>query len=188
METPADAALAGRGRSDYLVLETCHASPPLAPTLAGSLYVIAESRGPLLSRRRMLLAAASVPLAVACTTPPPPPLPPDPLAELASQARADAALATAAGATEVAKARTEHAKVLQAEVDRARPSVPTASSAPPSTSSVPPPASATAAEVVTALQAAQKKGTDLMPTVPTYRAGLLGSVVAGCASMVEVLS
>lgn len=150
--------------------------------------MIAESRGPLLSRRRVLLAAASAPLAVACTTPPPPPPPPDPLAELAVQARADAALATAAGATEVAEARATHAKLLQAEVDRARPSGPSSSSAPPSTSAAPPPSGGTPEQVVEALKAAQQVGTDLLATVPPHRAGLLGSVVAGCASLVEVLS
>jgi hypothetical protein len=151
--------------------------------------VIAESRGPLLSRRRVLLAAASAPLAVACTTPPPAPPPPDPLAELAVQARADAALATAAGASEVADARAEHAKLLQAEVDRARPSGPSSSAAAPSgTSTPPPPSSATPDEVVAALNAAQKAGTDLLATVPGYRAGLLGSVIAGCASLVEAMS
>ncbi|MFD9740210.1 hypothetical protein [Umezawaea sp. NPDC059074] len=150
--------------------------------------MIAESRGPLLSRRRVLLAAASAPLAVACTTPPPAPPPPDPLAELAVQARADAALATAAGASEVADARAEHAKLLQAEVDRARPSGPSSSAAPASTSTPPPPSGATPDEVVAALNAAQKAGTELLATVPSYRAGLLGSVVAGCASLVEAMS
>ncbi|MCS7482697.1 hypothetical protein ACFFQW_49640 [Umezawaea endophytica] len=151
--------------------------------------MIAESRGPLLSRRRVLLAAASAPLAVACTTPPPAPLPPDPLADLAVQARADAALATAAGLEEVAAARTEHAKLIQAEVDRARPSGPSSSaSAPPGTSAAPPPSSGTPEQVVEALQAAQKAGTELLATVPPHRAGLLGSVVAGCASLVEVMS
>ncbi|HEX6341795.1 hypothetical protein [Umezawaea sp.] len=150
--------------------------------------MIAESRGPLLSRRRVLLAAASAPLAVACTTPPPAPPPPDPLADLVVQARADAALATAAGATEVAEARTEHARLLQAEVDRARPSGPSSSPAPSSTSAAPPPSSGTPEQVVEALRAAQQAGAELVATAPPYRAGLLGSVVAGCASLVEVLS
>lgn len=150
--------------------------------------MIVETRGPLLSRRGVLLAAASVPLAVACTTPPPPPLPPDPLAELATQARADAALATAVGAQEVADARTEHAKRLQAEVDRAKPSIPSSSPAPTPPSTPAAPAGATPGMLVEALRAAQQKGTDLLPGVPTHRAGLIGSVVAGCASLVEVLS
>lgn len=151
--------------------------------------MIVESRGPLLSRRRVLLAAASAPLAVACTTPPPPPPPPDPLAELAVQARADAALATAVGATEVAEGRAEHAELLQAEVDRARPSGPSSSaSAPSSTSAEPPPSGGTPEQVVEALKAAQRAASDLLATVPTYRAGLLGSVAAGCASLLEVLS
>jgi hypothetical protein len=139
--------------------------------------------------------AALVPVA-ACTPEPSTPPPPDPLAELAAQARADAALATAiaaaqpniaAAATEIGKARTEHARVLRAEVDRATPppSPPSSSSSKPAAPEVP----ADGAKALgDALAAAEKAAADLVPSVPRYRAGMLGSVAAGCASLRVVLS
>jgi hypothetical protein len=151
----------------------------------------------MVSRRaalRLGALAALVPVA-ACTPEPSKPPPPDPLADLAAQARTDAALASsvaaaqpavAAAATEVAKARTEHARVLQAEVDRARPPVSASSSAPPSTKPEVPADGAKA--LVDALTAAEKAAADLVPSVPRYRAGMLGSVAAGCASLRVVLS
>jgi hypothetical protein len=142
-----------------------------------------------LSRRGVLVAAATAPLAVACTTPPPPPPPPDVLEDLLRTARADAALATAVGAPETAAARTEHATRLAAEIDRATPKVPTTSSPSATTPmSVAPPANATRDQLVTALRTAQKQAADLTPTVPTHRAGLVASVSAGCASLLEALS
>jgi hypothetical protein len=141
----------------------------------------------------VLAAALAIPLA-ACTAEPAPPPPPDPLAALAAQARTDAAAATAIAqsapelatfAGEVAKARTAHATVLQAEVDRERP--PRGSStAPPAPT--PPAAPGTKATLVEALKAAEKKAAELVPAVSRYRAGLLGSVAAGCASLREVLA
>jgi hypothetical protein len=150
------------------------------------------------SRRRVLAAlpmAMAVPSVLACTAEPKPPPPPDPLAALAQQARADAAAANtlaqsapdlAALAVEVAKARTTHAEVLQAEVDRERPPA-SNSSGPPTTTSAAPPA-ATKAKLVEALKTAEQKAAELVPTVTRYRAGLLGSVAAGCASLREVLA
>lgn len=144
--------------------------------------------------RRAVLAGLILPLAAACTAEPKPPPPPDPLAELAGQARKDAAAATAlaqsspelaALAGEVAKARTAHATALQAEVDRERP--PVSSTAPPPTSGAAS-APATKATMVEALKAAEQKAGALVPTVSRYRAGLLGSVAAGCASLREVLA
>jgi hypothetical protein len=133
--------------------------------------------------------AALLPV-VACTPEPEAPPPPDPLADLAAQARTDAALATAiasaqpalaATATEVADARIEHAKVLQAEVDRARPPVSSSTSAPKTTAPEVP--ADGAAALVEALTNAEKQAADLVPSVPRYRAGMLGSVAAGCASL-----
>jgi hypothetical protein len=149
----------------------------------------------MVSRRaalRLGALAALVPLA-ACTSDSEPPRAPDPLAALAAKARSDATLASAiadarpdiaAAATEVAKARTEHAKVLQAEVDRVNPPVTTSSSKP----SAPPevPADGVAA-LDEALTSAEKAAADLVPSVEKYRAGLLGSVAAGCASLRVVL-
>jgi hypothetical protein len=145
----------------------------------------------MVSRRAVLrlgALAALVPVA-ACTPEPEAPPPPDPLAELAAKARSDAALATAIAsaqpaltqaATEIAQARTEHAKALQAEVDRARPPVSSTSSKPPAAPEVP---ADGAAALVEALTSAEKQAADLVPTVERYRAGLLGSVAAGCASL-----
>lgn len=138
--------------------------------------------------------AALVPVVAACTEEPSAPPPPDPLAELAAKARADAALATAiataqpalaTAATEIATARTEHATALQAEVDRERPPVSSSSTRPPATPDVP--ADGVAA-LVDALTTAEKQAADLVASVPRYRAGLLGSVAAGCASLRVVLT
>jgi hypothetical protein len=150
----------------------------------------------MVSRRtalRMGAFAALVPVA-ACTSEPPPPPPPDPLADLAAQARADAALATevataapglAAAATEIAAARTAHAEALQAEVDRARPPASSTKPKPPAT---PPTPADPGAALVDALTSAEQKAAELVPSVPRHRAGLLGSVAAGCASLKVVLS
>ncbi|CAM3664087.1 hypothetical protein KIPE111705_19510 [Kibdelosporangium persicum] len=148
------------------------------------------------SRRAVLavMTGLAVPLVPACTSEPDQPPPPDPLAALAEQARKDAAAATAlaqsspdlaAVAGEVAKARTEHAVALQAEVDRERPPTVTTSASPTSGAQTAP---ATKATMIEALKAAEKQAGELVPSVPRYRAGLLGSVAAGCASLREVIA
>jgi len=143
---------------------------------------------------RLGALAALVPVVAACTEEPSAPPPPDPLAELAAKARADAALATAVAtaqpalataATEIAAARTEHAEALQTEVDRERPPPSSSSARPPATPEVP--ADGVAA-LVDALSTAEKQAADLVPSVSRYRAGLLGSVAAGCASLQVVLT
>ncbi|MEU5693963.1 hypothetical protein [Actinosynnema sp. NPDC020468] len=141
-----------------------------------------------LTRRGLLVAAATAPLVVACTTQPPAPPPPDVLEPLAAAARADAALATALQAPDTASARTEHAARLQAEIDRATPRVP--GSPVPSTapSAVLAPPSPTRDALVQSLRTAQKQAGELLPSLPTYRTGLVGSIAAGCASLVEALS
>ncbi|WP_231949616.1 hypothetical protein [Alloactinosynnema sp. L-07] len=152
------------------------------------------------TRRALFQAAAALAALTACTPDPGPPPPPDPLVELAAQARADAAsaqaiatavAALAAPAGEVAKIRAEHATVLQAEADRERPpksGAPT--TAPPSTSPAPTPAEPAAAKtfLIEALTAAEQKAAAVIATVPRYRAGMVGSVVAACASLREVLA
>jgi hypothetical protein len=150
----------------------------------------------MVSRREVLrlgaVAALSLPVVAACTTPEAPP-PPDPLAALAATARADAAAATAVAsgnpalasvASEIANARTEHAAALQAEVDRERP--PASSSAPPP--SDPAPAADPVNALSTALTAAEQEAAALVESLPRYRAGLVGSVAAGCAALREVLA
>ncbi|GAB2820803.1 hypothetical protein [Lentzea nigeriaca] len=141
------------------------------------------------SRRRVLFAVAAAPLAVACTTEPPAPPPPDPLSALAAQARADAALAqtltAVPAAAEIAKARETHARLLQAEVDRERP--PLSSTAPPAPTAPPTPPDPLAA-LRTALDDAVRDASAVVAKLPAYRAGLVGSVAAGCASLREVLA
>src|SRR5882757_2936409 len=143
----------------------------------------------MVSRREVLrlgaVTALSLPVLAACTTPEPPP-PPDPLAALAATARADAAAATAIAssdpslasqASEIATARTEHAEALQAEVDRERPPTSSSATAPPDSAPPADPANA----LSTALTAAEQQAAALVETLPRYRAGLVGSVAAGCA-------
>jgi hypothetical protein len=150
----------------------------------------------MFSRRaalRLGALAALVPVA-ACTPDSDESAPPDPLIPLAAQARSDAALAStiaesqpdlAAAATEIADARTEHAKVLQAEIDRAKPPVSSSAPKPPAETEVP---SDGVAALTEALTEAEKAAADLVPSVPAYRAGMLGSVAAGCASLRVVLT
>ena len=144
----------------------------------------------------MPAGAALLPL-TACTSKEPPPGP-DPLADLAEQARTDAAAAQAVAtsvpdlaetAALVATSRTEHAAVLQREMDRLRPPVEGATTAPPPPArpSVPTGATAAKASLVEALRMAERQAADLVPGVPRYRAGMLGSIAAGCASLREVL-
>lgn len=149
-------------------------------------------------RRDVLLAGALLPLATAasCTGQDEPP-PPDPLAALAAQARADSAAAAevakavpalAAPAKELAGARGEHATALQKEVDRARPPVSSTKPAPPAAAPAPANAAAARKSLLDALAAAEQAAAKLVPSVERHRAGLVGSVAAGCASLREVLA
>jgi hypothetical protein len=147
---------------------------------------------------RAVVAAPLVPVLASCTAAPAPPPPPDPLAELAARARSDAAAAStiaaavpglAGAAGEVAKARTEHAVALQREVDRERPPRSGAPASPETSASPAPPDPAAAkTALVAGLTAAEQRIGELITSVPRYRAGLLGSVAAGCASLREVLA
>lgn len=158
---------------------------------------------PLLGRRALLrlgaLTVLAAPAVAACTSEPTAPPPPDPLAALADAAAADAATARSLAARYPALAakfqliatnRDAQAVALRKEIDRATPPPSTSASAAPST----PPAitypdqAAAVAGMAAALAAAQDKATQLALTVPTYRAGLVGSVVAGCACLKELLS
>lgn len=121
---------------------------------------------------------------------------PDPLAELISAARSDAAQARAvaqrfpqaSGVAEVAKARKAQADAMQREVDRVASATTTASAAPPQPPPVPAGQQAAVKQLSGSLSDAQHKAIGLVPSLPSYRAGLVGSVAAGCASLVEVLA
>jgi hypothetical protein len=158
------------------------------------------------ARRDVLRGLVLLPVAVgvtvgaaACTETPEKPPPPDPLADLAARAKADAATASAvatavpalaAAAGEIAAAREEHATALRAEVDRERPPVSSTSPKPSAPPAEQPPADPAAARtlLIEALTSAEKQAGELVATLPTYRAGLVGSVAAGCASLREVLA
>lgn len=146
------------------------------------------SSRPPLTRRDVLRAAALAALAVstasACgagyeTGP-------DPLRPLLERARADAAAAGALArsapehaqlAGQVATARSAHADALQAEVDRLNRPVP----------EEPLPAPAPHVDGLEALGRrladADTEAAALVPRLPRHRAGLVGSVAAGCASL-----
>jgi hypothetical protein len=154
------------------------------------------------SRRAVLRAGLggvlAVPLAaMAGCTEDAAPKAPDQLAALATQARQDVADANAiAGAVPdladaanaIAKGRTAHATALQAEVDRMSP--PPSGSKPPAAAATDVPQSASAAKkkLQTALTKGQQQAAGLVASVSRNRAGLLGSVSAGCASMRELIS
>lgn len=128
---------------------------------------------------------------------------PDPLESPARRAEADAALAQAVGQAEahansalaasaraLAADRMAHATALRAELRRARPG-------PPSTSAVPPPAgpapaapdsSAARTALGQAARAAQDEAAGLVVTLPGYRAALLASIAACCATHAALLS
>ncbi|MGQ0719800.1 MAG: hypothetical protein ACT4NP_21260 [Pseudonocardiales bacterium] len=174
--------------------------------------------GPCPSRRRMLAAGVTLlvagPAALAgCTGSPAPPEPPDPLESPARRAETDSALAQAvaqmatqlagptapqthaalaAAASTLAADRLAHASMLRAELRRVQPA-PAPSSAAPPAAPAPPPfadpdlASARAA-LLRAVHAAQDEAARLVMTLPGYRAALLASVAACCATHAALLS
>lgn len=172
--------------------------------------------GPCHSRRRILATGAVLLVAgptvlAGCTgATPVAPEEPDPLEQPARRAETDSVLAQAVAqmatesaaredgqalvtaATALAADRMAHASTLRTELRRARPAtVPssTAPSAPPTP--VPPLAVADLASARAALlqgvQAAQDEASQLVTTLPGYRAALLASVAACCASHAAVL-
>ncbi|MEO9223267.1 MAG: hypothetical protein ABI251_16140 [Mycobacteriaceae bacterium] len=123
---------------------------------------------------------------------------PDPLLVVSAAARADAAAATQLAATSppqvavlqsIAAERTAHAQALDAEITRAAgTSSPSSTPAPavPAPVVAPTPAP-TAASLRAGLQEHQRAATQLAYTVAPYRAGLLGSIAAACATQLAVL-
>jgi hypothetical protein len=164
-----------------------------------------------------LLLAGPAALA-GCTLPARAPEGPDPLESPARRAEADAALATAvarmatqittqptgqiatqpaghadpvlaAAATALAADRMTHAATLRAELGRARPR-PASRSASPPVAPLPTTPDLTGARgaLAQAVRAAQDEAAELAITLPGYRAALLASVAACCASHAALLS
>lgn len=123
---------------------------------------------------------------------------PDQLLGLAKAAKSDAALAEAtaaahsdlaASASEVAEARQAHARALRREIERVNPPDPEQG---PTVPDVPRPevsqsAEAAIGELREALESARGKAAQLVAGTPPHRAGLTGSILASCASLLEVL-
>jgi hypothetical protein len=157
---------------------------------------------PQLGRRALLrlgaLTVLAAPAVAACTSQPTTPPPPDPLTALADAAAADAATARGlagrfpaltARFQLIATNRDAQAVALRKEIDRATPPPTTTSAAPSSPQGATYPDQAAAvAGMAASLGAAQDAATQVALTAPTYRAGLVGSVVAGCACLKELLS
>ena len=167
--------------------------------------------------RRVVLAAGiaiagSGPLAAlaGCTPPPPPPPPPpDPFEPLIASATEHAELAEAVAAAhpslagaarQVAADRRVHADALAAEVRRVTPTPQPVTSAPSSAGAssgassggtIGSPAPVDPAAARTALLSAstngQRQAADLVAGLPRYRAGLVASIAACCASHAVVL-
>lgn len=126
---------------------------------------------------------------------------PDAMLPMLTSARKDAALATAAAKafidnaatfSVIATVRDQHATAIQKEITRVGGTLPSSGSAAPSADSnaeeTPAGTEAdTTDQLVSALRTAQSQAAALVPGVPRYRAGLVGSVSAGCASLLEAL-
>lgn len=118
----------------------------------------------------------------------------DQLITQAARARADASAASSAIAlapervsalTTISAERKAHADALDAEIARAAGTTPSATTAPSSSTVAPPPTGVDALR--TTLTESARSAGDLARTVSGYRAGLLGSVSASCATQVAVL-
>lgn len=137
-----------------------------------------------------------------CTpAPPAPPEEPDPLGPPAQRAESDVALAQAiaaehpglaGAAVALAADRQAHASALRAELHRARPDTSPSSSVPQVAGDTASTEQGGARDALArAMRAAQDEAAALVATLPGYRAALLASVAACCAShaaMLPVLS
>lgn len=156
--------------------------------------------GARLSRRGLLRAGVALALAgpaLAACTGEPAQAAPDALLPLLDATTAEAAAAKAAAAafpadgptlTVISTVCQEQAAALRREVDRAAVTTPASSSAAPTSAPTLPDQHTVTTALLADLTTVQKKATALVPTVPRYRAGLVGSVAAGCASLTEALT
>lgn len=161
-----------------------------------------SSPGVVVSRRRVLIGAMALAAlgaaGTACDSPPPPE--PDPLIKALDLAHRDSTMAGAAAAAAgkfwapvlqvVATQRADHARALAQEIAReageatASSATPTPDPSPTTTGAADPAPSRT--DVVNALRESGDSATELAITLSGYRAGLLGSIAASCASAVAV--
>lgn len=180
-------------------------------------FTLPQTAGPPLPRRTLLRGAAVLAFATASAgcgvfsgpterpSPPPADLRADPLLPVAAAARADAAMAArvvpsapaqAATLAVIATERSAHADALESEIARAAGVVTPGTAAtfapplPPSTvPAVPAPnPEPTVAALRLSLGGNQQTAAELARTVPAYRAGLLGSIAAACATTLTVLA
>ena len=148
------------------------------------------------TRRRVLAGSLATALMAGCSTGPDALPAPDPLQALWSAALADAALADAAAAAHpdlapsagaLAADRRAHAESIAAEVQRATPSPSASSTATLAAVVVPTDRAPAAGALADATRAAQAQAAALVTSLPRYRAGLVASVAACCASHLAVL-
>lgn len=159
---------------------------------------------PVLSRRRVLALALLGPAlgsaAIACGRRGP--SGPDPLEDQLTAARRDSEMATAAakaaaagfapGLSVVAAERARHADALVEELARAagKPTPAAAetasASASPSAKPAVPPPPPSVEDVAKALRQSADSAAKLAPTLSGYRAGLLGSIAAACATSAAI--
>jgi hypothetical protein len=159
------------------------------------------------TRRRALAAAATLSVAgpavlSGCTLPVLAPELPDPLESPARRAEADATQAStvaqlaaradpalAAAAKALATDRRTHAATLRAELRRVRPRpAPRAASPPVAPQPAIPELVGARGVLAQAVRAAHDEAAGLVMTLPGYRAALLASVAACCASHAVLLS
>lgn len=157
-----------------------------------------------LTRRRVLVNGGRGLLALtligaaapACGSDSPPV--PDPLEAQLEAARRDSELADAAAKaaapaqvpalTVVADQRARHAAALVEEIARAAGTpTPSSTSSPASTTSAQAAPAPSVQDVISALRTSADSATRLAPTLAGYRAGLMGSIAASCATAVTVL-
>ena len=157
-----------------------------------------------LTRRRVLVNGGRGLLALtligaaapACGSDSPPV--PDPLEAQLEAARRDSELADAAAKaaapalvpalTVVSDQRARHAAALVEEIARAADTpTPTSTSSPTPTTSAQAAPAPSVQDVIGALRTSADSATRLAPTLSGYRAGLMGSIAASCATAVTVL-
>ena len=122
---------------------------------------------------------------------------PDVLEALVRAAKSDAELAQSVArshpsmadtANLIVSARSDHAHALQREIDRVDPPDPDEPAGPSPAAPDAPSTSGAATEALrTSLTKARDEAAELTVTLPTHRAGMVGSVSASCASLLEVL-